>query len=119
MFGIGLLEIVVIVVLGVLVSGPAKVPDLARQAARLLKSAKLAADSVRDELRENLGPDYADLEISDLHPRSLVRKHVLEAMRDEHEPDADEPDPNQPDPDHFSIDHAGSTTNELTERHVS
>lgn len=123
MFGIGLLELVVIAVLGVLVVGPEKIPDLARQAAALLKSAKHATDSVRDELRENLGPDYADLEITDLHPRSLVRKHFLEAMRDDDGDgvqDEDEPGLDELDElDELDVDDAESTTNELTERHVS
>lgn len=115
MFGIGLLELLVIAVLGVLVVGPDKVPDLARQAAGLLKSAKQVTDSVRDELRENLGPEYADLEITDLHPRSLVRKHMLQALEDQDDDD----DQDEPGLDELDVDDAQSTTNELTERHVS
>ena len=114
MFGIGLLELVVIAVLGVMVVGPDKMPDLARQAAALLKSAKRATESVRDELRENLGPDYADLELTDLHPRTLVRKHVLEAMRDDDTDDAQDED----DLDRLDA-VVDDTENDLTERQVS
>jgi len=115
MFGIGLLELVVIAVLGVLVVGPEKMPDLARQAARLLKSAKQVTDSVRDELRENLGPDYADLEITDLHPRSLVRKHMLEALRDDEDDEPLDDHTHEHDDEHDYE----TTENELTERQVS
>ncbi len=87
MFGIGLMELAVIAVLAVLVMGPDKIPGLAKQAAGLMKSAKNATNSVRDELRTNLGPDYADLELTDLNPRSLVRKHVMEAWNDDHDDD--------------------------------
>lgn len=123
MFGIGLLELVVIAVLGVMVVGPDKMPDLARQAAALLKSAKRATESVRDELRENLGPDYADLELTDLHPRTLVRKHVLEAMRDDaqDEDDLDQIDPvdDDLDDDVDEVPTSLHTENDLTERQVS
>ncbi len=40
------------------------------------------ADAARDELREELGPEYADLELRDLDPRTIVRKHIIEAMND-------------------------------------
>ncbi len=120
MFGIGLLELVVIAVLGVLVVGPDKMPDLARQAARLLTSAKQATNSVRDELRENLGPEYADLEITDLHPRSLVRKHVFEVLKDEDIDDDSDDDADRERPDDHKYEHNHENTeNELTERDVS
>ena len=46
------------------------------------------ATSARDELRTELGPEYADLELRDLDPRTIVRKHIVEAMEagDEDEP---------------------------------
>ena len=66
----------------VLVFGPDKLPDLARQAGQMLRKARQFADSARDELREELGPEYADLELRDLDPRTIVRKHIIEAMND-------------------------------------
>ena len=44
------------------------------------------ANEARDELREELGPDYADLELRDLDPRTIVRKHIMEAMNEPEEP---------------------------------
>jgi sec-independent protein translocase protein TatB len=38
------------------------------------------ATSARDELRSELGEEYADLELRDLDPRTIVRKHIIEAM---------------------------------------
>jgi sec-independent protein translocase protein TatB len=81
-FGVGLPELAVIMVVAVLVFGPDKLPDLARQAGRMLRKAKQFADSARDELRDELGPEYADLELRDLDPRTIVRKHIIEAMND-------------------------------------
>jgi len=80
MFDVGLLELAVIALVAVIVLGPDKLPDLARQAAQLLHRARGLATNARDELRSELGPEYADLQLSDLDPRSIVRKHITEAM---------------------------------------
>ena len=48
----------------------------------MLKKARQFANAARDELREELGPEYADLELRDLDPRTIVRKHIIEAMND-------------------------------------
>ena len=80
MFDVGLLELAVIALVAVVVLGPDKLPDLARQAAQLLHRVRGLAHNARDELRNELGPDYADLELRDLDPRSIVRKHITEAM---------------------------------------
>ena len=80
MFDVGLLELAVIALVAVVVLGPDKLPDLARQAAQLLHRVRGLAHNARDELRNELGPEYADLELRDLDPRSIVRKHITEAM---------------------------------------
>ncbi len=82
MFDIGLGELAVIAFIAVLVFGPDKLPELAKQAGRFLHHAKRFANNARDELRTELGPAYSDLELRDLDPRAIVRKHVIEAMED-------------------------------------
>jgi sec-independent protein translocase protein TatB len=81
-FDIGLGELAVIAFIAVLVFGPDKLPELAKQAGRFLHQAKTFANAARDELRTELGPAYSDLELRDLDPRTIVRKHVIEAMED-------------------------------------
>ena len=80
MFDVGLLELAVIALVAVVVLGPDKLPDLARQAAQLLHRARGLANNARDELRNELGPEYSDLQLRDLDPRAIVRKHISEAM---------------------------------------
>ncbi|GAB3265373.1 hypothetical protein GCM10027425_30800 [Alteromonas gracilis] len=82
MFGIGLQELFVIALIGVVVFGPDRMPDLARQAARFLHGAKNFAKRAQSELRDELGPEYSDLRLRDLDPRVQIRKHVLEALED-------------------------------------
>lgn len=83
MFDVGLLELVVIVFVAIIVFGPDRLPELARQAALMLRKARVMAHAARDELRSELGPEYADLELRDLDPRAIVRRHIIEAMEDE------------------------------------
>ena len=83
MFGVGLQELVLIAFVAVLVFGPDRLPDLAKQAGRMARQVRGFANAARDELRSELGPDYADLQLRDLDPRVLVRKHIMEAMQEE------------------------------------
>jgi len=85
MFGVGLAEAALIAFIAVLVFGPDKLPDLAKQAGALVRQARKFANAARDELREELGPEFADLELRDLDPRTIVRKHIIEAMEDAEE----------------------------------
>jgi sec-independent protein translocase protein TatB len=77
MFGVGLPEVAVIVFVALLVFGPDKLPEFARQAGRLARQVRRFANEARDELREELGP-----ELRDLDPRTIVRKHIAEAMNE-------------------------------------
>jgi sec-independent protein translocase protein TatB len=82
MFGVGLPELMVIAFVAILVFGPDKLPDFARQAGRMARKAREFAHEARDELREELGPEYADLSLRDLDPRTIVKKHIVEAMNE-------------------------------------
>ena len=82
MFGVGLPELALIAFVAVLVFGPDRLPELARQAGQMVRKVRTFANSARDELRDELGPEYADLELRDLDPRTIVRKHIIEAMED-------------------------------------
>lgn len=83
MFDVGLMELAVIAVVAVVALGPDRLPEVARQAAILVRKARGLAHSARDELRDELGPQYSDLQLRDLDPRTIVRKHIAEAMAEE------------------------------------
>jgi sec-independent protein translocase protein TatB len=79
MFGVGLPELAVLVVVGLLIFGPDRLPEFARQAGRILRQVKQFSQNARDDLRAELGPDFADFELTDLDPRRAVRKYMQDA----------------------------------------
>ena len=83
MFGVGPLELVVIAIVAVLVFGPDRLPEFARTAGRLLRQVRQMVNNAQNDLRNELGPEFADLDVRDLNPRSFVRKHLLEGLDDE------------------------------------
>ena len=87
MFGVGVPEIAVLLVVAVIVFGPDRLPDMARQAARMLHTLRGFARNAQNELRDELGPEYSDLQLRDLDPRVAVRKQIMEAMAEIEEED--------------------------------
>lgn len=83
MFGIGLPELAVIIVVALIVFGPDKLPEVGRQAGRMVHRLRTFMDSTQEDLRRELGPEFADLRLSDLDPRQAIRKHILEGWDDE------------------------------------
>lgn len=82
MFGMGWPEIFVIGIVAMLVFGPDKLPDLARQAGRFVRTVKQMADNAKLDLGREMGQDFSGLNFRDLDPREVVRRSLL----DEDEP---------------------------------
>ncbi|ASY25383.1 sec-independent protein translocase protein TatB [Candidatus Planktophila lacus] len=77
-FGAG--EIFGLGVLAVILVGPERLPQLAVDAAKLIKKVRAMANSATSELRENLGPGFEDLSPSDLRPKAFIKKHISNAL---------------------------------------
>ncbi len=76
MFNIGGGEILALLVIGMILIGPDRLPNMAADAARLLIKLKNMAQTVTKEIKDNLGPSYEDLQVKDLHPKALIKKHI-------------------------------------------
>jgi sec-independent protein translocase protein TatB len=77
MFNIGPLELIVLAFVGIVVLGPDRLPDLAKDAARLIRSLREMATGARTQLRDELGPEFADLDLRSLHPRTIIQRTLL------------------------------------------
>lgn len=83
MFDINVWEIIAIAVLALLIFGPDKLPGLASDAARLLREVRRMATGARQDLKESLGPELGDMNISDLDPRAFVKRNLLDPIDNE------------------------------------
>ena len=77
MFNIGPMELMVLAVIGLIVLGPDRLPGLARDAARMLRTLRDMATGARQQLREELGPEFADVDLRTLNPRTAVQRAVF------------------------------------------
>ena len=74
MMGIGFAEFLVIGVVALLVFGPDRLPDFAKQAGRMVRQVRTMSKQARDDIRSELGPEYADFELTDLDPRRAMAR---------------------------------------------
>ncbi len=80
MFDINAPEFLVLVVIAIVLFGPEKLPEFARKAARVLRYVRDIASNAQDQLSQELGPEFKDLDIRDLNPKTFVQKHLLDDL---------------------------------------
>src|ERR1700712_3987455 len=90
MFNIGPMEFLVLGIVAVIVIGPDRLPGLARDAARMLRTLRELATGAREQLRDELGPEFADVDLRNLNPRTAIQRAVF---GDEELPDLTKFDP--------------------------
>jgi len=76
-FDIGIGEILILGVLGLLVFGPERLPRAAADAAKMLRNVRAMASNARKDLADSAGVDLADAkdalrDLQDLHPKRMV-----------------------------------------------
>lgn len=77
MFDIGLGEILILGVLGLLVFGPERLPRAAADAARTLRNVRAMASNARKDLADSAGVDLSGAQdalrdLQELHPKRMV-----------------------------------------------
>lgn len=83
---IGWGEILVLIVAGLFILGPDRLPEGAAWLGRTIRQVKEYATGAREQLRSELGPEFDDLRkpledlrgIRDFNPRTAVTKHLLD-----------------------------------------
>ena len=80
MLDIGAGEFLALGVVAVIVLGPERLPRYAAEAARVVRKVRRLADDARAEVSKELGPEFGDVSLRDLNPRTMVRKHLLDPI---------------------------------------
>ncbi|MFF7533793.1 sec-independent translocase [Streptomyces bobili] len=73
---IGPLELVTIIVLAVLVFGPDKLPKVIQDVMRTVRKIREFSESAKQDIRQELGPEFKDFEFEDLNPKTFIRKQL-------------------------------------------
>jgi sec-independent protein translocase protein TatB len=77
MFDIGIGEIVIVAIVGLLIFGPERLPKAAADAAKWINQLKAMASGARKDLAESAGVDLSDTvdavkSLQDLHPKRIA-----------------------------------------------
>ena len=84
MFDLSIGKIFFLAVIALIVFGPNELPKMASQAGRALRDLRRIAEGAKNDLREGLGPEFANLELEDLNPKRFVQKHLFDEMNGDH-----------------------------------
>ncbi|MDF2093409.1 twin-arginine translocase TatA/TatE family subunit [Knoellia sp. 3-2P3] len=77
-------EFILLIVLAVLILGPERLPEYAAKLGRLVRQAKSMAESAKGQLREQMGPEFDDIDWRQYDPRQYdPRRIVREALLDD------------------------------------
>ena len=79
-FDLSMTKLLILGVLAVLIFGPDKLPQVARDAGRMVRQLRTLAQQARTDLKSELGDTVGDLDFADLNPRTFVRKHLLDDL---------------------------------------
>ncbi|MGO3147194.1 MAG: twin-arginine translocase TatA/TatE family subunit [Leucobacter sp.] len=80
-------KILIILVIAMFVVGPTRLPMYAKKLGEFVRSIKHMADGAKDRLKEEMGPEYEDVDWKQLDPRQydprrIVRDALMEDQRD-------------------------------------
>jgi sec-independent protein translocase protein TatB len=77
-------EFIILMIVAVFVIGPERMPEYAAKLARLIRQLRAMADTAKDQLREQMGPDFDEIDWKQYDPRQYdPRRIVREALMDE------------------------------------
>ncbi|PKW26172.1 twin-arginine translocase TatA/TatE family subunit [Phycicoccus duodecadis] len=95
MFGVNGWEVILLALIAVFVLGPDRMPEYAAKLARAIRKLRVMAEGAKDQLRDQLGPEYEDInwrqyDPRQYDPRRIVREALLEPLDDAVAPIRDE-----------------------------
>lgn len=89
MFGLTFEKLLIIGIVAVFLLGPDRLPYYASQLAKGVRKLRSFTDSAKDRMREELGPEFDDVDWKKLDPRQYdPRRIIRDALIDDDEPPA-------------------------------
>jgi sec-independent protein translocase protein TatB len=83
-FGLTFEKLVIIGIIAVFLLGPERLPYYASQLARLTKTVRGMANGAKERMREEMGPDFDEVDWKKLDPRQYdPRRIIREALVDD------------------------------------
>ena len=83
MFNIGPMELLVLALVGMVVLGPDRLPGIVRDATRMLRQLRDMATGARNQLKNELGPEFSDVDLQALrdlralNPRTAITRAIM------------------------------------------
>jgi sec-independent protein translocase protein TatB len=68
----------VILLLGLFLFGPERLPGMAADAGKALRKLRMWVRDMGQDLRDELGPEVADFDLRSLDPREIVRRNLFD-----------------------------------------
>ncbi|MFM9877701.1 MAG: sec-independent translocase [Rhodoglobus sp.] len=83
-FGLTFDKLLVLAIIAVFLLGPERLPHYASQLARLVRNLRTMADGAKERMREEMGPDFDEIDWKKLDPRQYdPRRIIREALIDD------------------------------------
>lgn len=76
-FGLTFDKVIIILVIAVFLIGPDRLPGYAAQLARLVKSLRQMANGAKDRMREEMGPEFDEVDWSKMDPRKYDPRRII------------------------------------------
>lgn len=96
MFGLSSEKIVILLVLALFILGPERLPRYAKSFAELIKKLRRMANSAQEQMKEELGDGFEDLDWKKLDPRQYdPRRIIRDALLEDESPVVKHSDLNQ------------------------
>ncbi|NLB47974.1 MAG: translocase [Microbacteriaceae bacterium] len=85
-------KIFLVLVIALVILGPDKLPGYAQKLGQFVRSAKRMADGAKDRLRDEMGPEFDDVDWKQLDPRQYDPRRIIRdaLVEDEREARAEE-----------------------------
>lgn len=93
MFGFSFEKFIVIAVFAILILGPDRLPAYAAKLATFVTALRRMADGAKDRMRDEVGPDFDDVDWKKLDPRQYDPRHIIrQALFDVGSADGERPE---------------------------